>query len=218
MKEQIRRRRTAAHRCEVEQPKRKGMLIIISGPSGTGKGTLCERLLTQDRQIVFSVSATTRQRRDSETEGVHYRFISEAAFDRLIRDNAMLEYASVHDHRYGTPRQPVEDALEQGFDVLLDVDSQGAINVMRQMENCVSIFILPPSFASLRQRLHTRNTDDEAEIEKRLDNARAEITRYVNYQYALVNDDLDAAYARLCCIISAERMRTSRCHPYIPEV
>ncbi len=218
MKEQSLRRRTAAHRCDVEQPGRKGMLIIISGPSGTGKGTLCERLLAQDKQIVFSVSATTRQMRENETDGVHYRFISDEEFDRLIQDNAMLEYACVHGHRYGTPRQPVEDALEKGFDVLLDVDSQGAINVMRQMENCVSIFILPPSFASLHQRLHTRNTDDETEIRKRLENARAEITRYVNYQYALVNDDLDAAYARLCCIISAERMRTSRCHPYIPEV
>lgn len=200
-----------------QQPVRKGMLILVSGPSGTGKGTLCERLLANDEQIIFSISATTRQRRESEKNGVHYHFLSEAQFDQLLQEDNLLEYATVHDHRYGTPRKPVEEALAKGMDVLLDVDSQGAINVMRQMKDYVSIFILPPSFASLRQRLHTRNTDDEAEIKKRLRNARAEIERFVHYQYALINDDLDCAYERLCCIINAERMRTLRFHPIIPE-
>ena len=199
------------------KPDRKGMLILVSGPSGSGKGTLCERLVAQDKSIIFSVSVTTRARRETEQEGIHYRFISETEFDSLLKGDELLEHATVHDHRYGTPRQPVEDALENGLDVLLDVDSQGAMNVMRQIKNCVSIFILPPSFETLRQRLHTRNTDDETEIRKRLDNARAEIARYVHYDYALVNDELEMAFKRLLCIIRAERMRTLRYHPSIPE-
>jgi len=203
--------------CVVAQPVRKGMLILVSGPSGTGKGTLCERLVASDNNIMFSVSATTRQPRECEQDGVHYRFISEAQFDQLLKDDELLEHAVVHDHRYGTPRQPVIDALNSGLDVLLDVDSQGALNVMRAMKDCVSIFILPPSFASLKQRLHTRNTDDEKEILKRLHNARAEIAQYVHYDYALINDELEGAYKRLESIIAAERMRTSRFHPDIPE-
>ena len=202
---------------KTQKTDRKGILILISGPSGTGKGTLCERLVAQDKGIIFSVSATTRARRECEQEGVHYHFISEAEFDKLLKDNELLEHATVHEHRYGTPRLPVEAALEMGLDVLLDVDSQGAMNVMKQIKNCVSVFILPPSFTSLKQRLHTRNTDDETEIKKRLDNARAEIARYVHYDYALINDELDMAFNRLCCIIKAERMRTLRYHPNIPE-
>lgn len=203
--------------ASAESSTRKGMLIIVSGPSGTGKGTLCERLVSADDNITFSVSATTRQRRECEKNGVHYHFISEAQFDELLNTNNLLEHATVHDHRYGTPRRPIEEALNKGMDVLLDVDSQGAMSVMKQMKDCVSIFILPPSFTSLKQRLHTRNTDDEAEIRKRLFNARAEISRFVNYDYALINDELDSAYERLKCIIAAERMKTSRFTPVIPE-
>lgn len=209
--------KNATKACELQKPLVRGMLIIVSGPSGTGKGTLCERLVASDPRIIFSVSATTRAPRECEQEGVHYRFVTEEAFDQLLRDNNLLEHATVHDHRYGTPRQPVEEALDKGFDVLLDVDSQGALNVMKAMEHCVSIFILPPSFESLKLRLHTRNTDDEAEIQKRLTNARAEIARYIHYDYALINDELDSAYARLTSIITAERMRTTRFHPEIPE-
>lgn len=200
-----------------QEPERKGMLIIISGPSGTGKGTLCERLIKQDEDIIFSVSVTTRARRDCEQEDVHYHFIPDAEFDEMLQHDELLEYATVHEHRYGTPRKPVEEAIQKGQDILLDVDSQGALNVMRKIKNCVSIFILPPSFASLNQRLHTRNTDEEAEIKKRLDNARAEIAKYTSYDYALVNDDLDQAFERLVCIINAERQSTARYHPIIPE-
>ena len=196
---------------------REGMLIIISGPSGTGKGTLCDRLIAHDDSIRFSVSVTTRERRDTETHGVHYCFVSEEEFNQLKDAGELLEYASVHDHHYGTPRKMVEEKLKEGYDVLLDVDSQGAMNVMKQMENTVSIFILPPSFASLKTRLHTRNTDDEAEINKRLNNARGEIERYAHYDYALINDELESAFSRLCTIIEAERMRTLRFHPEIPE-
>jgi len=214
---QMTRVKGTAPACQWTPPLRKGMLILVSGPSGTGKGTLCERLVANDQRIVFSVSATTRQPREGEQDGVHYRFINEAQFDELLARKELLEHAVVHDHRYGTPRQPVLEALESGFDVLLDVDSQGALTVMREMKGCVSIFILPPSFASLKLRLHTRNTDDEAEISKRLHNARAEIAQYVHYDYALINDELESAYKRLTCIIAAERLRTSRFHPDIPE-
>lgn len=203
--------------CRLLGQTRKGMLIIVSGPSGTGKGTLCERLLAWDPNIVFSISATTRAPRDNEKEGVHYSFITEEEFDQLLQTGNLLEHATVHDHRYGTPRPPVEAALEKGLDVLLDVDSQGAMSVMKQMPHCVSIFIMPPSFDSLRLRLRTRNTDDADEIAKRLRNARAEIARYVHYDYALINDDLESAFKRLLCIIAAERMRTLRYHPDIPE-
>ncbi len=196
---------------------RKGMLILISGPSGTGKGTLCERLIANDDNISFSVSATTRKPRESEKDGVHYHFLSDAEFDKLLMEDNLLEHAVVHDHRYGTPRQPVLDAIDKGHDILLDVDSQGALSVMKQMRECVSIFILPPSFTSLKSRLHTRNTDDEAEIKKRLNNARNEISKYVHYDYALINDELDSAYTRLKSIIAAERIKTSRFHPEIPE-
>ena len=163
----------------------------------------------------FSVGATCQE--GLRAEGVHYRFINEEQFDQLLREDALLEHATVHDHRYGTPRKPVEDALRQGLDVLLDVDSQGALNIMKKIRHCVSVFILPPSFSSLEVRLHTRNTDDEAEIKKRLDNAREEISKYTLYDYALVNDELDTALRRLQCIISAERLRTLRFHPEIPE-
>ncbi len=205
--------------CKVDSknPTRRGMLILVSGPSGTGKGTLCERLIAQDKNITFSVSATTRKPRESEKDGVHYHFLSDAQFDKLLEEDNLLEHAVVHDHRYGTPKQPVLDAMEQGHDILLDVDSQGALNVMKQVKECVSIFILPPSFSSLHSRLHTRNTDDEAEICKRLNNARTEISKYVHYDYALINDDLNSAFTRLQSIIAAERIRTIRFHPDIPE-
>lgn len=200
-----------------KSPVRRGMLILISGPSGTGKGTLCERLIRSDANIAFSVSATTRRPRETERDGVHYHFMTDEQFDKLLKDNSFLEYATVHDHRYGTPKKPVLEAIEQGKDILLDIDTQGALNVMKQIKECVSIFILPPTFSSLRSRLHTRNTDDEEEIRKRLNNARAEISKYVHYDYALINDELESAYKRLESIIAAERIRTLRFHPEIPE-
>lgn len=204
-------------KTENKAPLRRGMLILISGPSGTGKGTLCERLISSDGNIAFSVSATTRKPRESEKDGIHYHFMTEAQFDKAISENAFLEHAVVHDHRYGTLKKPVIEAIEEGRDILLDIDSQGALNVMKQIRECVSIFILPPTFSSLHSRLHTRNTDDEAEIQKRLHNARAEIAKYVYYDYALINDELDSAFRRLASIIAAERIRTLRFHPEIPE-
>lgn len=194
---------------------RKGMLIVVSGPSGTGKGTLCERLLAEDPSLTFSVSATTRYRRETEIDGVHYHFISEETYDELLAKDAFLEHATVHGHRYGTLKSQVEELMEKGLNVVLDIDPQGAKTVMRQRPDCVSIFILPPSYAALRVRLHTRNTDDPREIERRLGNAKGEIDQMHLYQYAVVNDDLELAYQQIASIIAAEKQRTTRYFPVV---
>ncbi|MPM73423.1 Guanylate kinase [bioreactor metagenome] len=195
--------------------RRKGMLLVVSGPSGTGKGTLCERLLRSDPTIMFGVSATTRKPREGEIDGVHYHFIDEERFDKMLADKAFLEHATVHGHRYGTPKDQVERAIEEGRNILLDIDPQGALSVMSAMPETVSIFILPPSYSALRERLHTRNTDDPDEILKRLSNAYGEVRLLKHYTYALVNDQLDQAFGMLSAIIMAEKHRTTR---YFPEI
>ena len=194
---------------------RKGMLIVISGPSGTGKGTLCERLLRDDPTLTFSVSATTRKPRETEIEGVHYFFITEEKYDELLAQDAFLEHATVHAHRYGTLKSQVQELMDKGMSVVLDIDPQGAKEVMRQRPDCVSVFILPPSYTALRVRLHTRNTDDPVEIERRLGNAKGEIDQMHLYQYAVVNDDLELAYQQLSAIIAAEKQRTTRYFPVV---
>ena len=195
--------------------RRKGMLLVVSGPSGTGKGPLCERLLRSDPTIMFGVSATTRKPREGEIDGVHYHFIDEERFDKMLAEKAFLEHATVHGHRYGTPKDQVERAIEEGRNILLDIDPQGALSVMSAMPETVSIFILPPSYSALRERLHTRNTDDPDEILKRLSNAYGEVRLLKHYTYALVNDRLDQAFGMLSAIIMAEKHRTTR---YFPEI
>jgi len=196
---------------------RKGMLLIISGPSGTGKGTLVKKLMDSDPSICFSCSATTRPPRAEEIDGVHYHFISEDDFERLLSQDAFLEHAIVHGHQYGTLKEEVRANLAQGKNVLLDIDPQGAISVMEQERDYVSIFMLPPTFRALKTRLHTRNTDDPAEIQRRLQNAREEVKTIGRYQYAVVNDDLDLAFVQLQSIVNAEKQRTHRFSPTIPE-
>lgn len=199
------------------QIKRTGMLLIISGPSGTGKGTLVKKLMDNDPSFRFSCSVTTRKPREGEIEGIHYHFVSDAEYEKLVAENAFLEHATVHGHHYGTLRAPVEEMMARGSNVLLDIDPQGAISVMQNAADYVSVFILPPSYAELRVRLHTRNTDDPVEIERRLGNARGEIEKIGRYQYAVINDNLELAFAQLQAIVNAEKQRTIRFHPTISD-
>ena len=196
---------------------RKGMLLVVSGASGTGKGTLVKRLLEEDASFCFSVSATTRAPRNGETDGVDYHFLTEAQYDELLAKDAFLEHATVHAHRYGTLKEEVYGRMERGQNVLLDIDTQGAFNVMAAAPDCVSVFILPPSYAELRRRLEGRNTERPEEIERRFTNARQEIPLMDRYQYIIVNDDLDAAYAQLRAITLAEKQRSNRYFPTVPE-
>jgi guanylate kinase len=197
--------------------KRTGMLLIISGPSGTGKGTLVKRLMENDPSIAFSCSVTTRAPRHGETEGIDYHFVDDAEYDRMLANDEFLEHATVHGHRYGTLKAQVDELLAKGKNVLLDIDPQGAIAVMANAKDYVSIFILPPSFSALRVRLHTRNTDDPVEIERRLRNARKEVLNINKYQYAVINDDLELAVSQLTSIVNAEKQRTIRFIPTILE-
>ncbi len=191
---------------------RKGMLLVLSGPSGAGKGTLAGLLLSQDDSFRFSVSATTRAPREGEKDGVHYHFLDDAAFDKLVEEGAFLEHAHVHGHRYGTLKSEVDKILEQGGNVLLDIDVQGAAMVMKAKPDAVSVFILPPSYAELRRRLEGRNTDAKEEIERRLRNAREEIPQLCHYQYTVVNGDSPEEAARILkAIVDAEKRRTTRC-------
>jgi len=196
---------------------RKGMLLVISGPSGAGKGTLVEKLLNLDPSFSFSISVTTRARRENEIPDVHYHFISEEEYDRLLEADAFIEHASVHGHRYGTLKSEVYAQMENGQNVLLDIDPQGARTVMEKEKDCVSVFILPPSYRELKVRLHTRNTENEEEIQRRLNNARGEIEQMNRYRYLIVNDSLELAFEQLMAIVRAEKQNTVRYFPEIEE-
>ncbi|MEG1569762.1 MAG: guanylate kinase [Clostridia bacterium] len=196
---------------------RTGMLLIISGPSGTGKGTLVKMLMDSDPSFRFSCSVTTRKPRSYEIEGVHYHFVNELEYQEMVENDEFLEHATVHGHSYGTLRKPVLEMMAQGYNVVLDIDPQGAISVMDKADDYVSVFILPPSFEELRVRLHTRNTDDPDEIERRLKNAGGELKKLDRYQYAVVNDTLELAFLQLQYIVNAEKQRTTRFKLTIPE-
>lgn len=197
--------------------KRRGMLLIISGPSGAGKGTLCKMLLEKDRSFAFSCSVTTREAREGEVDGVDYRFIDETEFRRMIDNDELLEYATVHGHLYGTPRREIDSLLTAHKNVLLDIDSQGAMSVMRKTDDYVSVFVIAPSFEDLRKRLEYRNAERPAEIDRRLHNAYGEFQKVGLYNYVIVNDDVDRAFALLECIVNAEKHKTVRFLPMIEE-
>lgn len=185
-------------------------VIVVSAPSGTGKSTILGRVLRELGGIRFSVSHTTRPRRDTEQDGRAYHFVTEAAFEEHRAAGGFLESAEVYGHRYGTSRAELLRAESEGVDLLLDVDVQGAQQVRRKLEDAVSAFILPPSWSDLERRLRGRGQDDPAAIARRLDAAREEIRHYYTYDYVLVNDDLDACVEDLKSVIRAARRRTSR--------
>ena len=192
--------------------KRRGLMLILSSPSGAGKTTLTRDLL-QDKSLdlTLSISVTTRARRTSEVDGIHYHFKTKDEFDRLKVQDDLLEYAEVHGNYYGTPRSPVEAVLNQGRDMLFDIDYQGTQQVQKRAPNdVVTIFILPPSMKELRARLERRAEDEADVIAKRLHNARNEITRWPIYDYVIVNEDIQTALAQVKSILIAERLTRAR--------
>ena len=196
---------------------RRGMLLVISGPSGTGKGTIIERLMAEDESLVFSVSATTRAPRPGEKDGVHYHFMTVERYQELIAQDAFVEHAQVHGNYYGTLRSEVYQRLERGENVVLDIDVQGALNVIASEKEKVSIFILPPSLKVLRERLTGRGTETPEAIERRLNNAIWELSQKDHYEYKVINDDLDAAVRTLQAIIEAEKHASAYYSVDVPE-
>lgn len=193
---------------------KKPMMLVLSGPSGVGKGTLGKRLI-EEEGFGFSVSCTTRGPRPGEKHGVDYLFITREEFLSRRAANGFLETATVHDEFYGTPREPAERAMAEGRDFLLDIDPQGGVQVMESVPEAVSVFLLPPSWAALEVRLRGRGTETEEKIQKRLHNARQEVKYLPRYDYCIVNDDLDEAWRELRGIVRAERLSTKR---FLPEL
>jgi guanylate kinase len=190
---------------------RRGVLLIVSSPSGAGKTSLCRRLMADHSDLVLSVSATTREIRPGEVADRDYHFVSNAEFDRMVAEDAFMEWADVHGNRYGSPKAPIYDALKAGSDVLFDIDWQGAREIARKApDDAVRIFILPPSLAELKRRLVTRSQDSDEVIDRRVGNAKEEIEHAGDFDYIFVNDDFDRSYAELAHIYHAERSRRPR--------
>jgi len=190
---------------------RRGLLLVVSSPSGAGKSSLSQELMSRHPELTLSVSATTRAPRAGEQDGTHYHFLSEAEFERRREAGWFFEWARVHGNLYGTPKAAVIEILEQGRDVLLDIDWQGAQQLLQHRDrDVVSIFILPPSMRELEDRLRKRAQDAETVIEERLDGALEEITHWAEYDYVLLNDDFQETVARMDAILVAERLRRFR--------
>ena len=191
--------------------RRRGLMLVLSSPSGAGKTTLSRGLLAADAGIVMSVSATTRPKRAGEVEGRDYLFTAGDAFAALVEGDALLEYATVFDHQYGTPKEPVMDALAGGRDVLFDIDWQGTQQLKeRAREDLVSVFVLPPSHDELERRLKARAQDSDEVVARRMAKAASEISHWPEYDYVIVNDDVQRAHAKVLAILEAERARRTR--------
>jgi guanylate kinase len=194
-------------------------IFIISAPSGSGKTTLVEWLVREVQGLVFSVSHTTRPRKEEEREGVDYHFVSRAEFEQMIQDGQFVEHAQLYGDYYGTSRAEIERILATGQDVVLDIDTEGASLVTSQLPEACTIFVFPPSYAELKRRLHMRRRDSLADIEKRLTWAvEVEIHRYSQYDYVIINDELDQAFDLLKAIILAQRARTRCMAPKIQAI
>ena len=190
--------------------KRKGRLIVVSGPSGVGKGTVVKTLMDRDPRVRLSVSATTRPKRPSETDGVQYHFVTHEEFERMIEEDQFLEHAQYVGNRYGTPEKAVNEMLEQGFDVLLEIEVQGGVQVMNRRPDAITIFIAAPSFEELARRLRGRGDTDEEKVEMRLQQARMEYLVAPQYQFIVVNDDLEDAVDDVQSILRAEDLKSEK--------
>jgi guanylate kinase len=191
--------------------KRRGLMLVLSSPSGAGKTTISRALLERDANLTLSISATTRPMRPGEKEGVHYHFVDPARFDRMVAEDALLEHAKVFGHSYGTPRAAVEKSLAEGQDVLFDIDWQGTQQLAeKKREDLVAVFVLPPSTGELERRLQTRAQDSAAEVAKRMAKAADELSHWAEYDYIILNTDFETSVRRVQSILEAERLRRER--------
>ena len=189
---------------------RKGLLLVVSGPSGAGKGTICKALLNKNDQIKLSVSATTRKPRNGEVHGVNYFFIEKEEFTKMIENGEFLEYAQIYDNFYGTPKAAIIECLEKGQDVILEIEMQGARQIKEVYPEGVFIFVLPPSLEELKSRIVGRGTETQEEIEKRFSCAFEEINQIVNYDYFIVNEDIEKSVSDVEAIICPEKNKVTR--------
>ena len=196
----------------------KGRLIIISGPSGSGKDTIIKKVLSRLPEVKFSISSITRPMREGEVEGEKYNFVSREYFEDMIKNNLLLEYNNYIGNYYGTPRKPIDDAIENGEEIIIEVDTNGAANIRKLVDGTISVFIMPPSFEELRRRLSSRATDSQEVIEKRMRSAIEEISCAKDYDYIVINDDLDTAVDDFIDVIKADRLKTERKNYLIDEV
>ncbi|WZL74780.1 guanylate kinase [Clostridiaceae bacterium 35-E11] len=189
---------------------KKGLLLVVSGPSGTGKGTICKRLLEKEKDIKLSISATTREPRKGEVDGINYFFVDRDVFKQQILEDAFLEYAKVYENYYGTPKKYVIDEVHKGNNVLLEIDIQGALQVKNKYPEGIYIFILPPSMQELKNRIVGRGTESEASIRKRFSSAFEEINYVKEYNYFIINDEVDRAVEKIRTIIQAENCKVTK--------
>jgi len=206
---------------DVDHPtrRRRGLLVVLSSPSGAGKSTISRMLMNSDAEVTMSVSATTRPKRPGETDDVDYHFVDDAEFQRMISAGDFVEWAPVFGHRYGTPKNPVKAALREGRDILFDIDWQGTQQLQAAMgEDLVTIFILPPSMAELERRLRARGTDTEQVIQDRMARAAGEISHWPEYEYVLVNRDMEECLGQVRAIVAAERLKRQRQIGLVPFV
>lgn len=198
--------------------KNKGLLLVVSGPSGAGKGTVCKALMEKHPEVCMSVSATTRKPRPGEVDGVNYYFLEEAKFRTMIDNHEFIEWACFCQNYYGTPKKKVEDLLAEGKDVILEIEVQGAMQVKSKFPEGVFIFVMPPSLEELRNRLLGRGTETAEVVEERLKTALWECTNIDKYNYILINDDVNDATDRFAAIIEAEKMRIERNGQWIQDI
>lgn len=196
----------------------RGLLVVISGPSGTGKGTVCKKLLSQRKSVRYSVSATTRKPRQGEVEGHNYFFVSESQFLDMLEKDALIEWDKYCDNYYGTPKAFVDKCLDEGTDVILEITVEGALEIKQKYPECVLVFIVPPSLEELRRRIESRATECCDVIEKRLEQASNELKYVSKYDYLILNDSVDAAVLNIEKVLDAERLKPSRNMEYIDSL